>query len=96
MEIDSFVTGHHVYKRVWPPQVGERLDARRNRNNRVDPQAVGVFRNGTLVGHAPREIRDRLLRHLKTGGRIVVTVTGGRCNNRLRGLEVPAIYALVD
>ena len=44
----------HVYMRVWTPQLGERLIARRNRSNMMESLAVDVFKNGTLVDHAPR------------------------------------------
>ena len=93
-EISSFVTGHHIYRRIWSPTLGEELVARRNRDNEYDARAIGVYRFGVLVGHAPREIRDRLLEHLRMEGSITVIVTGGRGNSRNRGLEVPALYCL--
>merc|ERR1712147_55406 len=92
-EISSWITGHHVYKRVWTPRIGEKLYCRPYQN-KVDPRAVVVFKGSTLVGHAPREHKERFYRHLKNGGRINVVVTGGRNNSRLRGLEVSANYIL--
>ena len=86
--------GHHVYKRIWTPRIGEELNGRAYRNPK-DPRAVGVFKGSTLVGHAPREQKERFFRHLKNGGNIKVIVTGGRDNVRLRGLEVPATYILM-
>ena len=93
-EITSFVSGHHVYKRIWTPLLGEELVARWNRSNPKDTRAIGVYRQGRLVGHAPREIKDRLFQHLQNGGTIKVIVQGGRNNTRHRGLEVPALYRL--
>ena len=40
-EINSFITGHHIYKMIWTPVLGEMLVARRNRSNPVDAKAIG-------------------------------------------------------
>lgn len=92
-EISSWVTGHHVYRRIWTPEIGEALSCHRYRNS-VDPGAVGVFRGSTLVGHVPREQKDQFHHHLRRGGKIDAVVTGGRGNTRNRGLEVPVTYTL--
>ena len=91
--ITSWVTGHHIYKRVWTPVIGEDLVVRRNRENPVDNFAVGVYKNGTLVGHIPIDLRDRFVQHLRRGD-IYAVVVGKRENKRKRGLEVPVVYTL--
>ena len=90
-EDNSWVMGHHIYKRVWTPVLGEVLDVRRNRENPVDVMALGVYREGVLVGHVPRELRDNFFFYLRKGGTIKATVTGRRENQRKRGLEVPVL-----
>ena len=96
MEMESWITGHHIYKRVWTPVIGQRLQCRQYRGNRIDPTALGVFNGSCLVGHAPRDIKDELLREIRRGRTITVIVTGGRENARGRGLEVPATYRVSD
>ena len=45
--------GHHEYRRVWTPRIGEILLLRRQRDNVHDPFAVGVMKESTIVGHVP-------------------------------------------
>ena len=92
VSMHSWITGHHVYKRVWTPVVGETLNCRRYRGNPVDPTAIGVFKGATLVGHVPREVKEELLVALRQGSVITATITGPRENSRHRGLEVPVVY----
>ena len=42
------VRGFHVYRAVWDAAVGEELECKRERGNRVDRYAVAV---DTIVGH---------------------------------------------
>ena len=52
------VRGHHVYKCIWSPCVGEPLEAFCEEDNERDKYAVAVHLNNclTVVGHVPREI----------------------------------------
>ena len=38
--LDSVVRGHHVYKRLWTPFIGEQLDVVREDENEHDSRAV--------------------------------------------------------
>ena len=67
MNLKSYITGHHEYKNVWQPMVGEVLTCRRYRGNPVDPMAVGVFQGNLLVGHVSRDIKERVLHELSVG-----------------------------
>ena len=53
--LESIVRGHHVYKRVWTPHLGEQLRIQREENNENDPRAVAVMKDSVVVGHLPRE-----------------------------------------
>ena len=86
----SVIRGHHVYKRIWTPVIGEVLDAERERNNSSDKHAVAVTRNGSIVGHVPREMSRIAAYFLTRGGRITAEVTGPRKYGK--GLEVPCMY----
>ena len=91
--MESFVTGHHVYKDRWSPQIGEILAVRRYEGNRHDPYAIGVFKGNVLVGHVPRCKKSDISSWLRTPAtRVRALVTGRRQNNRGRGLEVPVVY----
>ena len=53
---ESIVRGHHIYKEVWSPVVGELLPVLQESNNVHDRRAVAVFRDGNIGGHIPREL----------------------------------------
>ena len=38
--LESVVCGHHIYKRVWSPVVGEKLPVDIEEDNANDPRAV--------------------------------------------------------
>ena len=50
---ESVVRGHHVYKAVWTPVIGELLSLRAEDNNEHDDHAVAVVKGGDVVGHVP-------------------------------------------
>ncbi len=53
--LDSVVRGHHVYKRIWTPTVGEQLQLRPEEDNESDPRAVAILKHGVIVGYLPRK-----------------------------------------
>ena len=54
--IGIIVHGHHVYKVVWSPYVGEELLVQREVDDIQDDFAVAILKNGMIVAHMPREI----------------------------------------
>ena len=46
------VHGHHIYKRVWTPVVGEKLPVDIEEDD--DPRAVAVRTCGIVVGNVPK------------------------------------------
>ena len=53
--IESTVRGHHVYKSLWTPVMGEELNVQIEDSNIFDEFAVAVFKDGIIVGHITRE-----------------------------------------
>ena len=53
---ESTVRGHHVYKRMWTPLIGELLQTVAEAGNGHDRFAVAVEKDDDVVGHVPREI----------------------------------------
>ncbi len=53
--LDSVVSGHHLYKRMSTPTVGEQLQLRPEEDNESDPRAVAILKHGVIVGHLPRK-----------------------------------------
>ena len=43
-EVDSIVRGHHVFKEIWTPFIGEDLECKRDVSNTRDAYAVGIMR----------------------------------------------------
>ena len=50
---ESVVCGHHVYKAVYIPFIGEILDARRE--DEIDRHAVAVVFESYVLGHLSQE-----------------------------------------
>ena len=55
-EIASMIRGHHIYKSIWTPVVGEELTLQREDSNDHDLHAVAVVKDGNVVGHVPRSV----------------------------------------
>ena len=55
--IESCVRGHHVYKQVWAPFIGEELVCKKENGNEHDPYAVAVMQRSTIiVGQVPTKM----------------------------------------
>ena len=53
---DSTICGHHVYKEIWTPIIGEELTWAIEDDNNWDPYAVAIIMVGTVVGHIQHRI----------------------------------------
>ena len=55
-EKTSVIRGHHIYKSVWTPFIGEELVVKAEDGNEHDEaeHAVAVMKEGCVVGHVPR------------------------------------------
>ena len=84
---ESVVQGHHVYKRVWTPFVGERLPIEIEKCNSNHARAVAVTKHGVVVGHLPRKISKNLWYFLKRGISGWCEITGRR--KKGKRLEAP-------
>ena len=49
------VRGYHVYKVVWKPTIGEKLQLDQELGNEADKFAMKVVKNNGIVGNLPRE-----------------------------------------
>ena len=92
--MDSVVRGHHIYKRVWTPVMGEKLALKAEDDNSSDARAVAVCKNGDVVGHVPRESAKTVWFFLKRGGNGECAISGRR--KKGKGLEVPCTYTFLD
>ena len=70
LKFESVIRGHHVYKAVWNPEVGEKLECyedTRKEAKDYDKHSVGIFKlssekgKKTLVGHIPIELSSQRL-----------------------------------
>ena len=89
------IRGHHVYKEMWTPQIGETLYCKNDNRQEAlqfDKHAVGVFKDDVLVGHVPIEVSRIISYFLQTNetNTVQVEVTGKR--KRELGLIVPGKY----
>ena len=90
----EWITGHHVYKDIWTPAVGETLICEMEPYNTKDQYAVKITSSGRVVGRVPRVLSKIFTFVLTAGGKVEATVTGPRKNTRNNGLEVPCDYKL--
>ena len=67
---NSVVTGHHIYKTIWTPFIGEMLPAEIEEGNLYDRYAVSLTRDSKIVGHVPHSISKVTWHFLKHGGKI--------------------------
>ena len=88
--IVSVVRGHHVYKSVRTPLLGEHLSVRLETGNNHDKYAVSVVKHGGIGGNFPRELLQTVRHFILHGGHVTCEVTGKRKLGN--GLEVAQIH----
>ena len=93
MELQSVVRGHHVYKVVWTPVIGEELSVKSEENNDHDRRAIAVMKDREVIGHVPRELSKILYFFLRRSESSVSCVITGIRKYGV-GLEVPCIYKI--
>ena len=93
MEILSIMRGHHIYKVLWTPVIGEELTVTPEENNNHDHHATVVMKDGEVVGHVPRKLSRILYFFLRHSGSCVSCVITGRRKYGV-GLEVPCVYTM--
>ena len=47
--MESVIQGHHVYKSVWQPVLGEQLTLERENSNSHDGHPVSMMEDGTII-----------------------------------------------
>lgn len=101
-EIDTYIKGHHVYKDIWTPEIGESLDVQLEPNNPVDKYAVCIRKSGNVVGHLKKGVTGRFAKtifyFLKSDpySKARTITLGPRCNlGDGEGLQVPCKLKLV-
>ena len=97
--LECCVRGHHIFKNVWLPQIGESLTCKPEFGNVFDMYAVAVVKDEEItVGHIPRKISYISHLFLRRGGQIVCQGSGNRritTDLPQGGLEVPCFYTFV-
>ena len=103
VEFQTNIGGHHVYKDVWTPTVGERLNCRkdyREEAKEYDENAIGVYKKteeeDLLVGHIPIKLSKLMNQYLgaDSSNRLVATISGKR--KRELCLVVPAKFKCIS
>ena len=52
----NVVHGHHIYKAIWTPMLGERLTVLPEMGNGHEKHAVSARKGGEIVNHIPRQL----------------------------------------
>ena len=91
--VDSVIHGHHIYKAIWNPAIGEELNTKREIGNPHNPLAVAVTKlqhgEGRIVGHLPCRLSPLCSVFLRRGGSIKCIVSKYSEDLPQGGLEVP-------
>ena len=87
---ESVIRGHHVYKAIWMPEIGEILKCKQERGNPEDLYGVSVLKDDTIVGHVPHEKSRVVWYFLEYDGTVTCQIIDGRKHGK--GLEVPCMY----
>ena len=53
------VGGHHIYKEVWKPAIGQELPVLSEPNNRHDRRVVAIHMDGEVENSGSTESRSR-------------------------------------
>ena len=54
--ITACVCGHHIYKSIWTPVIGEILNTEQEHGNEHDEHAVAILHQELgIVGHIPKK-----------------------------------------
>ena len=75
---ESVVRGHHIYKTIWTPSLGEILMVFPEPLNDHGRHAVCVKKDDVIVGHVSREQAKTMWHFLMHGGQVSCEVTGRR------------------
>ena len=93
VELGTYIKGHHVYKEIWNPKLGEELNARIEANNLVDKFALCVEKDGNIVGYLKKGVSGKTVFYLLGSdnySNCFAKVSGKRCNLKDgEGLQVP-------
>ena len=96
---ETQIKGHHVYKDIWAPELGEHLEVQCEPENPVDKYAVCLkTSNGTIVGHLKKgksgRVGKTIFYYLQSHPQVNCTanITDKRFNlGDSEGLQVPCI-----
>ena len=86
-----FRLGCHIYKVVWKPAIGEKLQENQELDNEVDKFAGKVVKNNKIVSHFHHGYSWILWYFIARGRKICVELTGGwhHCRQLCGGMEIP-------
>ena len=93
---DSVVHGHHVYKDILTPFLGEILHVKQEYHNTEDCFALCIVKGDAsalgdiIIGHVLQEFSCLVWYFIEHGGNVMCEITGHRKHGI--GLEVPCIY----
>ena len=77
--MDSCFQGHHVFKNIWTPTLGEQLPRKREICDNKDWYVAAALRDRTTVGHVSRKISAACTLFLQREGSNYCVLTKKRC-----------------
>ena len=96
LELKNYIKGHHVYKVVWTPVVGEVLQVEMEPNNLVEKYAVCTRKDGQVVEHLKKGLTGRFAKTIfyflrgESYSQCSAKIVGSRCNlGDGEGLQMP-------
>ena len=68
--MESVIRGHHIYKSIQHPILGEQLTLEREDENSHNRHTVSVMKGDAIVGHVPRELSRAYWYFIRYGGTV--------------------------
>ena len=93
-EFPSSIRGHHMYKGVRSPALGEVLKCSIEDDNAEDVYAVSIVKSGNVVGHVPRKLAKVFSYFLLHNNRITCRVVGHRYKGKGLFYNIPRFQIL--
>ena len=92
---ESIICGHHIFKEIWTPHIGEFCYVRKEAGTFMIGTQLLCSKQMRQVGHVPREVSRAFWHYLGHGGKISYEITGSRYGKLHRSHVSTSLLAMI-